>query len=202
MSKRKKNKRKQTMPVNIVLPSNISADEMKRIIADGLMKFEEQKKRQEKAAKALQREEWRRTIGFKDFSNVKAPKRWILQFFNTVHAIWKICFASPKDIKGDRVTFGLMQMILSFLFACLSGILLAISVAFLIAPIGLFLVGLRGISWGIALSSLLFSLAAFLLFAMFRIASFEVDNLEDRNYILMLFTCVTGIVAIIVALVK
>lgn len=199
MSKPKKDRTAKAMPVNIVLPSDISTDEMKHIIADGLMEFEERKKQQEKEAKELLLKERQRAVGIKDYSNVNGPKRWLLKFGNTIHVIWKTCFISGQYLNDTQITFSLMQMILYVTFKLLSLAMLCVSILFFIYPVCLCLGFLGTVSWVIVVTSLLLSLLTFLLFGLFRMASLEINNMKDRNYLLGLFSGVTSIATIIIA---
>lgn len=200
MPKRNKNKTAKSISVNIVLPNNIDADEMKYIIADGLMEFEERKKQQEKEEKIQRHKEWQRAIGVKDFSKVKKPLRWWLQFWNGAKIVFKICFISEKHIKGDGVTFGIMQMTLAVFFGILNMILLLFSVILiLVIPILYFVSNFLSISGEAVAMGLSYGLWAFMLSRVFRIASFEIMNMEDRNYLFGIFTCVASIISTVVA---
>lgn len=198
MGQNKKNRTPKT--VNIVFPNNMSADEIKHIIADGLMEFEDRKQQQENEEKELRQKEWQQTIGVKDFPHVKRPKRWLLEFCNAVKVLWKICRITEKDVRGDGATLGIMQMLLELFFSILSvGFLLVALVLFLAGPIicfresvSLFSIETAGVSW-------VFGLLALVLSRVFRIARFEVMNIKDRNYLLGLFTCVASVVSIIIA---
>lgn len=200
MPKKKKNRAEISMPVSVALPNNISADEMKHIIADGLMEFEERKKQQEKEEKVQRHKEWQRAVGVKDFSKVKKPLRWWLQFWNGVKIVFKICFISEKHIKGDGVTFGIMQMALAVFFGILNMILFLLSVILiLVAPILYFVSDLLPVPGKAVAMGFAFGLWALILSRVFRIVSFEIMNMEDRNYLFGIFTCVASIISAVVA---
>ena len=202
MSKKKKNKAGTSMPVNIVLPNSMSADEMKHIIADGLMEFEERKKWQEREEKIQRNKEWQRVIGLKDFSNVKKPLRWWLQFWNAVKVFKNICFISEKHVKGDAVTFGIMQTVLELFFGLLSAILLLFSVALIwVVPILYLFSNVLSVSGEAVAIGSLYGMSAFIFSIMFRVARLEIMNMEDRNYLFGIFTCVASIVSAVAAVV-
>lgn len=189
-------------PVNIVFPKNMSADEMKQIIADGLMEFEKRKECQEEADKELRQKEWQQTIGAKDFFNVKRPKRWLLELCNAVNVLWKVSRITEKDVRGDGAAFGLMQMLLELVFGMLNvGSLLVALVLFLTSPVICFREGISFLSVETVAVSWAFGLFALFLSRVFRIVSFEIMNIKDRNYLLGLFTCVTSVISIVIAFV-
>lgn len=198
MGQNKRNRTPQT--VNIVFPNNMSADEIKHIIADGLMEFEDRKQQQEDKEKELRQKEWQQAIGAKDFSHVKRPKRWLLEFCNAVKVLWRICRITEKDVRGDGVTLGIMQMLLELFFSILNvGFSLVALVLFLVSPVICFRESVSLLSIETVVVSWAFGLLALVLSRMFRIAGLEIMNIKDRNYLLGLFTCVTSVVSIVIA---
>lgn len=192
----------QATSIIINLPANISKNELKLIIVDGLLEFEAQRKRQEQEEKASRGKEWQDTIGVKDFSETKRPMKWLLQFCNEVKVIWRICTISSKNIKGDGTVFSLIQIFILLLFAVVIAICALISAVFMIVvPVLFFLGKLPDTSLSTVFVLFSFGLFAFMLFQVFRIASFEVINIEDRNYLFSLFTCVVSTVSVIIAVI-
>lgn len=169
------------------------------MIADGLMEFEERKQRKADTEKELRVKEWQKSIGVEDFSRVKQPKRRWLERRNSIKVFCKMCTISKKDIKGEGLTFGIIQMILELFFKLLNVVLLLV---FLI----LFGAGLMGLlrnnfsllSIEIFANFLVLGLLAFVLSRLFRIAGFEVANTNDRNYLFGLFACVTSLITIVI----
>lgn len=203
---RNKNKRKNAKkplgtPISIVFPDNISADEMKHIIAGGLLEFEQQKKQREDEAKELSCKEWQHAIGVKDFSSVKRPKKWLLQSFNFLQVFWNICTVPQKHIKGDGVIFSLMQMILAMLFGAVNVILLILAFLIVLCPLGSFLGVIPAMRWENIAVIWSCGLLAFVLSRIFRIASFEIIKMEDHNYLFGLFACVTSIISVVIAVI-
>ncbi len=195
---KKKNKSKgpATSSVNIIFPNNMGADEMKHIIADGLMEFEERKKQREEADRELRQKEWWQTIGAKDFSKEKWPKRWLLELFNFVKVVLKMNTISEKKIRGKGVSFGIVQMLLAMFFAILDGVFLLFALTFLV--IGLVFLFKSGF-FLLALETLIFGFFMFVFSRLFRIARFEIMNTEDHGYLFGLFACVTSITSIVIA---
>ena len=197
-----KNKKAGNKTIYIVFPDNISAEEVKSIITEGMLEFEEQKKQRENEEKEARRKAWQNAIGVKDFSNVKKTKRWLLQFCNDLKTFWKICTISQKDVRGDDTVFNLIQAFIVSIFAVIFVICMLLSLVFSIAfPILLFLGFFPGIPLNIALLVFFLGILAFVFSQAFRIASFEVTNIEDRSYLFNLFTCVVSTISMIVAVI-
>lgn len=193
---KKKSKGPATSSVNITFPNNMGADEMKHIIADGLMEFEERKKQQEEAGRELRQKEWWQAIGFKDTSKEKWPKRWLLECFYFVKVVLKMSTISEKKIKGKGVSFGIMQMLLAMFFAILDGVFLLFALASLVSGL---VFSFGGGSFLLTVEVLIFGFFMFVFSRLFRIARFEIMNTEDHGYLFGLFACVTSITSIVIA---
>jgi len=96
MAKRRRRTAKTNAPVRIILINHISAEEMRQIITDGLLAFEEQKKQQKSEEKASKEKAWRDAIKVKDFSEVQYPKRWLLQICNSNESSFEIMCYPPE----------------------------------------------------------------------------------------------------------
>ncbi len=192
---KKKSRKQATSSVNIIFPNNMGADEMKHIIADGLMEFEERKKQREEADRELRQKEWWQTIGIRDFSEVKGPKRWLLECSNFMRVVFKISFISEKQIKGEGISFGIMQMLLAKFFSLLNGVLLMCALILLVTGVVLLLSS----SFLLALEAWMFGFLVFIYSRLFRIANFEIMNTKNHNYLFGLFACVTSIISIVIA---
>lgn len=194
------NKKEGIKTVNIVFPDHMSADEIKHIIADGLMEFEERKRKRGEEEEKVRVEEWQQAIGVEDFSNVKQPRRRWLTFKSNVKTFWKMCTISPKYIKGEGLTLGLMQGLLELFFGMLNvGFLL---VSLILCVVGLVFLLQNGISFVsiVILAGLwAYGLLSFVLSRVFRIARFEAANISDRNYLFGLFACITSLITIAIA---
>ena len=59
----KEQKQSTSMPVNIVLPDSLSAEEMQQIITNALLAVEDAKEQKVKEQKEQERKEWEETVG-------------------------------------------------------------------------------------------------------------------------------------------
>ena len=199
--KQKKNG-KQT-PGTFAHPNTITAEEWKHIISDALIAAEKEKIRLAEDQKKKDSEKWRETIGIKDYSQEKIPKRWILVFLNALKLSVKINFISREKIKGDRMTFTILQLFLQCFFAIVHIILLFASmIVFFAFPIIILTqYGVSRMSFGYIAVSIMVGFSIFLLSGIFRIAGIEIENIDDRNYIFGLFACITALVSLATSIV-
>ena len=205
-----KNRRKSTkeqkqsvnLPVNVVLPDSMSVEEMQQIITNALIAVEDAKEQKSKKQKEEERKCFREAMGYKDYPHEKGLKRAFLIFFNRVRMIFKLFFAPKHFIKGDTATFGLLKISVEmFLW-------IAKWVTMLFAVFGIAYIPLQYIVETIPVlpvfSSILlgvFAFSSFILSRMFRMASIEVDKIEDRSLLFGIFASVASIVSIVIAVV-
>lgn len=207
MAKKKNEKKKQNKTeVSILVPPHISAEGIQHIIANAIVEADEIKEENRRKRQENELKEWHTVIGYKEFSDKNIFLRTLKTFFNRLCSFVRICFISKDKIKGDRFSFGLIKLFLELIFSgakWLLAILAACAVALLFihyfAPSAMDTSALNPISViGIGLMS-------FLLSRLCRLASIEVEKLEDRNYLFALFAAVASIVTVagaVIALVK
>ena len=114
--------------------------------------------------------------------------------------IIKTFFLYKKEYaKTDSMTFSLLQM-------ATSGILSIIKLFFYVIGI-LFILSLatavkdKIVTFEIWTWYILISIFAFILGNMFKIASFEVENMTDRNLLVAIFSAITSFIAMVLAVV-
>ena len=175
---------------------------MQHIIAKAIIEADdirEQRKREQKDA-ALK--EWREAIGYREFSDKCRAWCSIKAFFNHLKCFFRICCISKKDIHGDRASFSIMKMFLQMFFSLAKIFLALTSFACIVYGIALFFIPSDNVVlWASNVWLIFFGATLFLLSRMFRMASIEVDKIEDRNYLFGLFASVASIVSIIIAII-
>ena len=201
----KKNKSTKNVPsnnVNIVLPDSMSAEEMQHIITNALLAVEDAKEQKAKEQKEQDRANFREAMGYKDYPSKKGLERKFLVFCNRVKMIFKLFFAPKHIIKGDDATFGLLKMSVEMFFW------VAKWAATLFAMCAIAYIPLQYIVESIPVLPILsnvllgaFAFSSFLLSRMFRMASIEVDKIEDRSLLFGIFASVASIVSIVIAIV-
>lgn len=201
----KKNKNTKNVPsnnVNIVLPDSMSAEEMQRIITNALLAVEDAKEQKAKEQKEQDRKNFREAMGYKDYPNEKGLKRKILIFLNRVKMIFKLFFAPKHLIKGDDATFGLLKMSIETFFwvaKWASTLFTVFAIAYIPLQYIVEAIPVLPIMSNVLLGCFAFS--SFLLSRMFRMASIEVDKIEDKSFLFGIFASITSIVSIVVAII-
>lgn len=206
-TKKKDRKKQQKENQNSIAPDNVnsnlfSAEEMQHVIAKAIVEADEIKEQRIKEQQAKELDEWRVAIGKKDFSNKPAIIRYIRTFLNLVKCILKMPFVSEKRIKGDRASFALLQMCITIFFATAYFVTLIASLVLFFGGIGLLFIPLEvPVATTLCAWYIFIGIVCFFMAGMFRMASVEVQKIEDRNYLFGIFASVTSIVSIIIALI-
>lgn len=204
----KKNKKNKSVApsnnLNIVLPETLSADEMKNILVEAMFEVEKRKAdaEQEKAEKELK--DWRDSLGIKEYpKDAKIRFRNVKQFFNTFGAFFRLSFISKKKIKGDRATTGLLKFFLAIIFDLAKFVLTVWSALLMLSiPLQYIVDSIPVLSIPQNILVFCFAVVSFVLSRLFRIASVEIDNIDDKNYLFGVFASITSIVSIIVAIIS
>lgn len=198
-SKNSQDKAQPTIP-SVIFPAEMSQAEMQHIIANAIIEA----KKADEDAKQKQKEsnirELQETIGFKKYNDKNRLLRIIKIAINEFKCIFKICVLPRKNIKGDRVTFSIMSVLLTLIFALVALVLYCAALLFLICGIIALIHGQDSLLWGIEWYIFIpFSFAAFLFASIFRISSIEIEKVEDRDYIQSLLNIVLTIIAAVFA---
>lgn len=196
------NSSKPLQSVNINLSGNMSAEEIQHIFACAIVEAEEIKKRKAQELEEEKRLKWLKSIGYKDFPNINCKLLKIIKiFFNKCHMFFSIMFISKKKISGKSASVAFLQEILVVFFGFLQILSLLLFIGCIVSifcPRILPVLSLR--NYGIKLY-IFFALSFLLLSCVFRLIRIEIDKLDDYNYLFGLFTSISSLVAIIVAVI-
>lgn len=201
--RKKKNPPQSTTPINVALPSGMNVDEMQHIIAKALVEAEELKEQKKTEKREKEHAEWRKDIGYKDYSDKTPFKKSILTFFNRLFCFFKVLFIPAKKVKGDMASFGLLQMSVSVCFSIANCIFSFAFILLFFGGIASFFIPMDPpLPWLTSVWSIFIGLGCFMFSRMFRMASIEIQKIEDRNYLFGIFASLSSIVSIIIAIIS
>lgn len=201
--RKKKNPPQSTTPINVSLPIGMSAEEMQHVIAKALVEAEELKEQKKNEQREKEHAEWRKDIGYKDYSDKTPFKKGILTFFNRLFCFFKVMFIPAKKVKGDMASFGLLQMSVSACFSLAKFISFLAFILLFFGGIASFFIPLEtAIPWTTSVWCIFIGFGCFMFSRMFRMASIEIQKIEDRNYLFGIFASLASIVSIIIAIVS
>lgn len=207
MSKGRNKKKNQAnlSPQQIVVtpPAGMSSDEMQHVIAMAIVEAEEIKERKKKEQKEAERKEWREAIGYKEYDDKNKLIRGVKTFWNRIVSFVRVCFVRKQHIKGDRVSFNLMRMLLYMSFDFVKICMNLLTAMFILYIPAQYIIPMFKIyPWHQSVLMGMYGLLTFMLSRLFRMASFEIEKIEDRNYLFGLFASVASIVSIVIAVIS
>lgn len=198
-SKNSQDKAQPTIP-SVIFPAEMSQEEMQHIIANAIIETQKMKEDAKQKQKEANIRELQEAIGLKEYNDKNRLLRIIKIAINRIKCFFKICFLSRKNIKGDRVTFGILSMLLTLIFALVSSVLYVVAFILFVCGIIALTRGQGAPLWGIEWYAFIpYSFAAFMFASIFRISSIEIEKVEDRNYIQSLLNIVFAIIAAVFA---
>ena len=184
----------------VTVPASMSQAEMQHIIANAITEAQKAKEDAKQKQKETNIRELQEAIGLKEYNDKNRLLRVIKIAINRIKCLFKICFLSRKNIKGDRVTLGILSMLLTLIFALVSLVLYVVTFIFFVCGIIALIRGQGAPLWGIEWYTFIpFSFAVFILASIFRISSIEIEKVEDRDYIQSLLNIVLAIIAAVFA---
>lgn len=184
------------------MSDSLNSEEIQKIITNSLLAVEDAKAQKIAEQKEIERKELRKFMGYKEHDDKKGFKKKLFVFFNRTKIVFKFFFVPQHLIKGDDATFGLLKISLEmfFLFAKIVTTLLSIGIiAYILLQCIIKDIPTLSVIQNILLG--LFVVPLFLFSRMFRMASIEVNKIEDRNLLFGIFASVTSIVSIVIAVI-
>ena len=206
-------KRKKSKPCDKTIVINgIKPDELKQIFIEALLESEEKKKkneqeRQEKIQQQKEKEynDYIKKLGYIDYSKVKVPRRWFLQFGNGVKQFLKLSFRPEEEIKEVVAISSILKLSLIFLFSGLMALLFFIDICIILYLVAqLFLPDIRLFSGFYIIYYLCFLpliISIFIVACFFRMASIEIEKTDDNNLVFGVFTALASIASIVAAVI-
>lgn len=190
MAKKKKSQ-KQNSDVQIDV-KNVNEEILAQAIVKAYFDAEEKKIKKENEDKEKAHREWLEFLGQKEYpENENRLKKMWHKVCNDLRLLMKLLFISRKDVKNTRATFALMSLTIVCVFTIIKWCLYGAVVLF-IAMIILQKISHIGI-FGAAI--------CFVLARVFRIASFEIEEMQDDNLLTAVFSGVLSFVAVIISII-
>lgn len=188
MAKKKNN----TTVVNNIDSVNVEIDYDK--LAEAIVKALKKEKEQLDKEKQESFNEWRKSLGYKDYSDKRGFVKLIYTFGNRFLFVLRLMFISKKRKIETSFSATLLQTVLVGVFNVLKyGTLFS---SFLLV---VFMFYHPSIIWKNYYYFILFglSIVSFVYSRIFRIVSIEIDQMSDKEQILSLFTAVIALVPLV-----
>ena len=191
MGKKKRTNNKQNTSSNTL--KSIDEKVLAREIVKAHEEYEHYRQTEKEKEEKRQQEEWLKTLNQKEyFPNEKWIWRKCHQIRNDFFLFKNLLFIKAKDVKDMRATFGLMRLAVIGIFALCKWVLYLCAASMIY--------GIWNNSIEIALGCMI-AIVLWVFARIFRIASFEIEKIEDGNSIIAIFSGVLSFVAVVIAIV-
>ena len=191
MGTKKRTNNKQNTSSNTL--KSIDEKVLAREIVKAHEEYEHYRQTEKEKEEKRQQEEWLKTLNQKEyFPNEKWIWRKCHQIRNDFFLFKNLLFIKAKDVKDMRATFGLMRLAVIGIFALCKWVLYLCAASMIY--------GIWNNSIEIALGCMI-AIVLWVFARIFRIASFEIEKIEDGNLIIAIFSGVLSFVAVIIAIV-
>lgn len=202
MAKNKKPKKQNQSTGKHLPPSALTGEEIQHLIAHAIIEADELREAALRKQQDTELLEWRTATGYKEFSDKSKFIRGTKTFFNRLRCFVRLCFVSPNAIKGDRASFALTKLFLRLFFDFAKWITGMVSLLFVIYGVCSFFISEQSlVAYLSDFTMLVLGITIFTLSRMLRMASIEIEKIEDRNYLFGLFASVTALVSIVIAVI-
>ena len=131
-------------------------------------------------------EEWQNSLGFNKNENIKN--------YNIIKVLFKILFLKKEKAKFSVANNILVKMVLIISYWILEWLIYFGIVILIVATI-------IGKSLTMVTFLILAGVIAFIFARIVRIARFEVDNINDKDYLVSLLSSITSVIAMVVAII-
>lgn len=191
MGKKKRiNNRQNSSSISM---KNIDEKVLAREIIKAHEEYEHYRQTEKEKEEKKRQEEWLKTLNQKEYpSNEKWIWRKCHQIRNDFFLFKNLLFIKAKDVKDMRATFGLMRLAVIGIFALCKWVLYLCAASMIY--------GIWNNSIEIAIGCMI-AIVLWVFARIFRIASFEIEKIEDGNLIIAIFSGVLSFVAVVIAIV-
>ncbi len=188
---KKKRTVKENAPVYISLPNSMSAEEMKHIIAEALVEADEIRKQRNDENNEDAVQKLRSFMGYKKYEGTNRYIGYICSVLNFFKTIVRLPMIPQKVIKGNLVSLSLLKALIVLVFQFVTWLFGLFALYFFWK-----MIHQRSIIY------IFHVILFYILMGIFRMARIEIDKIEDRNYLIGLFTAIASTISIIIAVVK
>lgn len=190
---------------NISCSVDIDYDKLAEAIVEAEKRANEVDEKKLKLKKEEEKKERQEIIGYKEYpENEYIFKKFIHGIINFIVMLWNFIFYKRQNVKNDNATFAIIQLATTAIYSSVKWLLYAITILCCVISFVSIKLNVQGIMWSWNFNPVWLWLAflSFCFARVFRIAVFEIDkiDLDNKDYLLSIFSGTTSFFAMIVAL--
>ena len=168
----------------------IDYEKLSDAIAKAQVKADEDKEKKEHEKNREAIEKWQNTIGLKEEKT-----------FSYVKAFFRMLCLKKKDIDGDRITTTLLMFIAK---GIMQFVMLCMFLLMVVSIVGIFVIG-SYTNGNITLARIELLMVSFMCFTfgnLFRISSYEIEKMENKDYLNTILTSILAILGTVIAIIS
>ena len=193
----KVNKKKKTKP-NIKNSSiEIDYDKLADAIVKAQNKVKEIELEKQETLRQEEQKEWQKNLKQKEITD-KTKCKFLIKVRNFFCCLWQLLFLKRNKTQTDKATIALTKLSLSGIFGFLKWALYFFAFVWIIYAF--ISVVETNIIFEFKLEFIFYSVVAFLVARIIRIAMFEMENMTDREYLFAILSASTSFFALVLAL--
>lgn len=187
-----KKKKEKAQSINNTQGLKVEIDYDK--LAEAIVKAKQIEKQNEEQEKAKKLAEWRATIGYKEHDDKKGLRRTLFRLCNRIKVIFKIMFILRKKHIETSPTKAFIQSLTYSFFNLVKWVLTLGAICFLVP-----LFYHPNVEYGCIeyIAIIVCGVVTFILSRIFRLMAIEIDQMNDREQVLGIFTAVISIYSLI-----
>lgn len=191
MAKRKRQVIKHTeiQKTESTSANNINEEMLSNAITKALLEYDKRKEQEAQTNLKKEKAEFNAHLG------IESGK-------HKFSAAMKLLFRPKKYTKNLQANAELTKSVLKLIYKAVEWILLLLSIFMIAAiPLQFIIPGAPIVAWYIDVVIVVWAFPIFLLSRIFRMASYEINQIKDYNYLFGLFATVTSIISIVIAII-
>lgn len=179
-------------------PLTLDYQKLASAIVEAEMRAREYREAERKKEQKKIQEEWNKIINYKEYplSNSKIVN-WLHSVRNGMVVFFKILTLKKEDAKFDVATTSLMRLALNAIFAVIKWVLYIL--AFLLVASSVYSFEQKDfVEFKVVL--FIYAVLSFTVARIFRVAQFEVDHIEERDFLTTTLSVATSFFAMVLAI--
>ena len=180
-------------------------NEISRLEEEKRKKEEEKEKIEFEKQTAERKIERHKVIGFKEYPKGENLFFKIIHLFrNFVSVFFHFLFFKKENVISDSATYSIIQTTTIIIYTIIKWFLYLLSLICFLMTFFTWNTQLNAFSYNTIFKAeyIYYSLFLFVIARAFRIAIFEIDCIEDRNYLFTIFTSTTSFLAMLIAIIS
>lgn len=186
--KKSKNNNIQTRAQNVI---EIDYDKLAEAIVNAHQQIDKNRIIEQERKRKEELKEWHKIVNYREYNdNLGKIKIVLCNIRNAMCGFWALITFKRENVQNDFTTFSLLQFATEILFNIIKWF-------FYITSLLILLYAIQNSKFLL----IVYGLLSYTFARIFRIASFEIANIKDRQYIIAIFSAITSFIALIIAII-